>query len=136
MRLWDLFDKENGGDDGDVLRGRENDRGHGAQSDWLGYGERHDDREDPTDYWSPPAFPRRGMTTKELGEFQKAFTRHARGRIYGVGAEQYADEHQQQKFESYPVFRLIAEAQDEAADLINYATMIAIQLERIKEKYV
>ena len=135
MRLWDLFGKENGGDDGDVHGSREDDRKPGAQSDWLGYDERNADREDPTDYWSPPSFPRRGMTTKELAEFQKAFTRHARGRIYGVGAAQYAQT-ERQKFESYPVFRLIEEAQDEAADLINYATMIAIQLERIKEKYV
>lgn len=136
MKLWDLFNKENGGDDGDIHGSRENDRGPRSQSNWLGYNEWDVDSEDPADYWEPPAFPRRGMTTRELAQFQRDFTTHARGRILGVGAEQYADEHQQQKFESYPVFRLIVEAQDEAADLINYATMIAIQLERIKEKYV
>ena len=73
------------------------------------------------------------MTAKELAEFQAAFTRHARGRILGVGAAQYEDE-AGQKFEKYSTNRLIAEAQDELADLVNYAVMISISLQRIKEK--
>ena len=75
------------------------------------------------------------MTAKQLAEYQKKFTRHARGRILGVGAEQYADA-AGQKFEGYSVNRLISEMQDEMADVVNYAAMISIQLERLKEKYV
>lgn len=146
--LWELFEEEDSvfkkmksivelrnGNEGDVHRDRANDRGAGSESDWLGYGDRDSDRESATDYWAAPSFPGRGMTAKELAEYQKAFTRHARGRILGVGAEQYADE-AGQKFEGYSVNRLISEMQDEMADVVNYAAMISIQLERIKEKYV
>lgn len=73
------------------------------------------------------------MTAKELAEFQEAFTRHARSRILGVGAEQYQDE-QGQKFEKFPTSQLLSEAQDELADVVNYATMLAISLQRIKER--
>lgn len=74
------------------------------------------------------------MTSKELAEYQKSFTRHARGRILGVGAEQYSDK-AGQKFEGYSVSRLIGEMQDELADVVNYAAMISIQLERVRQRY-
>lgn len=129
--LWELFS----GDEGDVPGSGAVNRGAGSQSDWLGYTKRDFGGEDPADYWEPPSFPKRGMTSKDLAEYQKAFTRHARGRILGVGAEQYADQ-AGQRFETYSVNRLISEMQDELADVVNYAAMIAIQLERIKERYV
>lgn len=130
-RLWELFS----GDEGDVHGSGANDRGPGSESYWLGYSDGHTDREDTSDYWEPPSFPSRGMTAKQLADFQRDFTQYARGRILGVGAEQYSDG-VGQKFEGYSVNRLISEMQDEMADVVNYAAMISIQLERLKEKYV
>ena len=73
------------------------------------------------------------MTARELADFQRAFTRHARGRILGVGAEQYGNE-KGQRFETYSTKELIDESIDELADVVNYATMLAISLRRIQEK--
>jgi len=75
------------------------------------------------------------MTAKELAQYQKAFTRHARSRLLGIGAEQYS-EVKGQRFETYSINRLISEAQDELADVVNYAAMLAIALQRVKEKFV
>lgn len=125
----------NGGHGGSNEAGRTGGGKLGSQSDWLGFADGNPGSQDPGDYWKPPAFPVGGMTARQLSEFQSAFTRHARGRILGVGAEQYSDQ-QGQRFESYSIQRLISEAQDELADVVNYAAMLAIALQRVKEKFL
>lgn len=108
-------------------------RRSGSDDYWHGYSDGRSDREDSDTYWDAPGFPERGMTARELADFQRAFTRHARGRILGVGAEQYGNE-KGQRFETYSTKELIDESIDELADVVNYATMLAISLRRIQEK--
>ena len=89
---------------------------------------------DTTAYWRRPAAPVAGMTSKELAEHQKQFTTFARGRILGTGADQYTRE-SGQRFEGLSVKRIIEETQEEIADIVNYAAMLSILLDRIGEKF-
>lgn len=69
------------------------------------------------------------MTSQALYTYQREFTRYAARRLLGVGADQY-DEGDGQKFERMSVGELVDGLREELADIINYATMIDIQLQR------
>jgi len=73
------------------------------------------------------------MTTLDLALAQSEFTRYARTRITGVGAEQYDNGHSQ-KFEEMSVSELVTETLDELADVVNYCTFLAVQLQRLQQR--
>lgn len=82
-----------------------------------------------------PTPPPAGMTSQQLADYQKKFTAWSRERILTDGLRQY-DQGSQQAFESFTPIRLIDETQEELADIVNYATMLSIQLHRMREKLV
>ena len=82
-----------------------------------------------------PTPPPAGMTSKQLADYQKKFTAWSRVRILTDGLRQY-DQGSQQAFESYTPVQLIDETQQELADVVNYCTMLSIQLHRMRERLV
>lgn len=74
-----------------------------------------------------------GMTADDLFQYQRTFTHYAAKRLLGVGAQQY-DRGGEQKFERMTVDELVTGLREELADIINYATMIDIQLARWAER--
>lgn len=81
-------------------------------------------------YWRPPMIPQHGMSSRQLADHQKELSKYARGRILGVGAEQY-DDSTEQRFESMTLDELWTGAREEIADLINYLAMLDIRLGRM-----
>lgn len=79
-----------------------------------------------------PDTPAENMTSRQLAEFQEQFTRWARNRIVTDGVRQY-DRGSRQAFEDMNFPDLVVAAQEELADIVNYATMLAIQLDRLKQ---
>ena len=82
-----------------------------------------------------PTPPPAGMTSQQLADYQEQFTAWARARILTDGLRQY-DRGGQQAFESYSPVRLIDETEQELADIVNYCTMLSIQLHRMRERLV
>lgn len=76
------------------------------------------------------AWPPYGLTVRQLADGQKALAAYARWRLYGVGRDQY-DQGDHQKCEDMDIARLILEARDEIADLVNYLTFIDLRLDRM-----
>mgnify|MGYP000488625880 CR=1 FL=1 len=74
------------------------------------------------------------MTSEELAAYQEKFTAQARARVMGTGREQY-DRGSRQQFEDYTFTRLIDETKEELLDIVNYATMMAIRLDSIREQF-
>ncbi|MEU8780034.1 hypothetical protein [Streptomyces sp. NPDC048637] len=72
------------------------------------------------------------MTSDELADEVGHFIRQCRGRILGIGAEQY-EEGGRQKFETMPLVELVVYAREEAQDLAVYAAMLDIRLKRLEE---
>ncbi|MEU9058986.1 hypothetical protein AB0D13_08955 [Streptomyces sp. NPDC048430] len=72
------------------------------------------------------------MTSEELAENFGHFIRACRGRILGIGAEQYEDDNGQ-KFETMPLIELVTYAREEAQDLAVYAAMLDIRLKRLED---
>ncbi|MBK3559287.1 hypothetical protein JHN55_22730 [Streptomyces sp. MBT56] len=72
------------------------------------------------------------MTSEELADNFGHFMRACRGRILGVGAEQYEDDNGQ-KFETMPLVELVVYAREEAQDLAVYAAMLDIRLKRLED---
>lgn len=73
------------------------------------------------------------MTSEELArEVMKLATRAA-VRVQGTGTDQYLREDGTQEFEHMTPERLLEETIDEAADLISYATMTVIAVQRLIE---
>lgn len=71
------------------------------------------------------------MTSEELArEVMKLATRAA-VRVQGTGTDQYLREDGTQEFEHMTPERLLEETLDEAADLISYATMTALAVQRL-----
>lgn len=70
------------------------------------------------------------MTSSELAEHVMLLCEKAQERVLGVGADQYDDGIAGQRFESYTVDELLKEMQDELIDVINYAAMLSIMVER------
>lgn len=71
------------------------------------------------------------MTSEELADEVSDFIRACRGRVLGVGAEQY-DEGDSQTFERMPLAGLIQYAREEVQDLAVYAVMVDIRLKRLE----
>lgn len=80
---------------------------------------------------APPKTPPRGVDVGKLAEYQKELTDYARWRIIVKGADTYTDATGGQRFEEMDISQLAKEAQDEIADLINYATMLNINIQRM-----
>lgn len=72
------------------------------------------------------------MTSEELADEVGHFIRQCRGRILGIGAEQY-EEGGRQKFETMPLVELVVYAREEAQDLAVYAAMLDIRLKQLEE---
>ncbi|MDL5204934.1 MULTISPECIES: hypothetical protein [unclassified Streptomyces] len=72
------------------------------------------------------------MTSDELADEVGHFIRQCRGRILGIGAEQY-EEPEGQKFETMPLVELVTYAREEAQDLAVYAAMLDIRLKRLED---
>jgi hypothetical protein len=70
------------------------------------------------------------MTSEELADEVGHFIAECRGRILGIGAEQY-EEQDGQKFEKMPFPELLQYAREEAQDLAVYAAMLDIRLRRL-----
>lgn len=105
----------------------------GIDSDLRRHTRPHTDRASApvdNDHWDPPVTPKYGMTSRELADYQKQLATYARGRILGVGNEQY-DYGMFQKFENMTIDELWTGAREEIADLINYVTMLDIMLGRL-----
>jgi hypothetical protein len=72
------------------------------------------------------------MTSEELADEVSHFIGECRGRILGIGAEQY-EEPDGQKFEKMPLVELVVYAREEAQDLAVYAAMLDIRLKRLED---
>lgn len=70
-----------------------------------------------------------GMSVGDLVMAQAGFTRRARERISGVGADQYDGENAQ-AFEDMDIPRIVSELRAELLDAVNYLTFIDIHMER------
>ena len=79
-----------------------------------------------------PTAPGYGLTSTQLHGYQRMFTRWAADRILGVGREQY-DYGTIQKFERKDPEQLVEDLREELADIVNYAAMIDIQLQRLHD---
>ena len=73
------------------------------------------------------------MTSEQLANRVAAIIGHCTTRIKGIGAEQY-DKGKTQGFETMPLCELIDWAGEELEDIIVYAAMLHIRLNRIKEE--
>ena len=79
-----------------------------------------------------PTAPDENMTSQELAAFQQKFSEWSRQRIMTDGLRQY-DRGDRQAFEDLDFPTLITYAQEELADIVNYAAMLSIKLQRLKE---
>lgn len=70
------------------------------------------------------------MTSEQLADAVEAAIGACRGRVLGVGADQYDDGSGVQKFETLPAAELAAWLLEEADDLIVYAVMLRIRAAR------
>lgn len=105
--------------------------GDSAATGWDGVERRQrGPRESNVRLVRPPAY---GLSSEDLFNYQRTFTRYAANRLTSVGREQY-DRGSKQKFEDMTVTELVDGLREELADIVNYATMIDIQLVRWLEK--
>lgn len=72
------------------------------------------------------------MTSEELADHVAAAVDATRARVLGPGAEQYDDGSGVQKFERLPVPDLARWALEEIDDLMVYAVMLRIRIERLR----
>jgi len=73
------------------------------------------------------------VTSEELADQVESAVRAARGRVLGVGREQYDDGSGVQRFETLPMHELAEWLIEEADDLIAYAVMLRIRASRLVE---
>jgi len=71
-----------------------------------------------------------GVSTEELASFVEVLASRASSRVRGVGAEQYG-QGSLQKFETLTAAEITTELLDELADVVAYASMIAIRVARL-----
>lgn len=77
------------------------------------------------------------MTPENLADEVEATITRCRGRILGIGRDQYHDAATgRQKFEGMPFADLLDYADEEILDLINYAVMTRIRLRRLRTALV
>lgn len=73
-----------------------------------------------------------GISTEDFASFQECFANYAGSRIRGVGKRQYFDG-ERQRFEVYSPDELANEMLDELADVVNYASMLAVKVLKHKD---
>ncbi|MGW6535194.1 hypothetical protein ACWGBV_03050 [Streptomyces sp. NPDC055051] len=73
------------------------------------------------------------MTSEELADEVSDFIGQCRGRILGIGTDQYQEPDGRQKFETMPLVELVIYAREEAQDLAVYAAMLDIRLKKLEE---
>lgn len=73
------------------------------------------------------------MTSEDLANHVEAAIRRCRGRVTGIGNEQYS-EGEKQKFESMTPVELLEWALEEADDLIVYGVMTGIRINQILDQ--
>lgn len=71
------------------------------------------------------------MNSHELAEQVQILADAAKDRILTVGHEQYSDG-DQQKFEQLPLNELFAWLQEELQDVVSYAAMLSVRVERVR----
>jgi hypothetical protein len=71
------------------------------------------------------------VRSTELADAVEELIRECRERVMGVGDQQYS-EGDQQKFEGMPLTELFEWAFEEIDDVVVYAAMIRIRLQRVK----
>jgi hypothetical protein len=76
-----------------------------------------------------PIAPPYGMSSQDLWRYQRDFTDKAAMRLLSVGRDQY-DDGDHQRFENMGVDELVTGLREELLDVVNYCTMIDIQLQR------
>ena len=74
------------------------------------------------------------MTPEDLAYEVEDAIRYCRRRVLTVGANQYSEDEDRQKFEGMHPAELMEEALDEIDDLIVYAVMARIRIKDILEK--
>lgn len=75
------------------------------------------------------------VTSEELASEVEAAISRTRGRVLGVGDQQYS-QGDTQKFETMEVDELFAWMQEELDDVIVYAVMLGIRLRRTRDTFV
>lgn len=72
------------------------------------------------------------MNSPQLADEVTRYVEEARGRILGVGKDQYSTgaRDEDQRFETYPYPKLLDMFREELLDQINYAVMSLIRLDR------
>ena len=73
------------------------------------------------------------MTSEELAEFVTGEVERLRTRIMGVGKDQYEDG-DEQLFETMPLEQLFEYAREELDDIVVYALMTKIRLNRLEQQ--
>lgn len=73
------------------------------------------------------------MTSEEYADEVSAAVEAVRGRILGVGAEQYDDGTGVQRFEGRSLGDVVQDALEEVEDLVAYAVQMRIKLKKLKD---
>ncbi|WP_433224446.1 hypothetical protein [Microtetraspora malaysiensis] len=72
------------------------------------------------------------MTSEQLAKAVEQAIKNTRGRILGVGREQYELADGRQGFEDMSIRELLDWASEEAEDIIVYGVMLQIRIQRVK----
>lgn len=72
------------------------------------------------------------MKSQDLAEHVQIIADAAKNRILGVGNEQYSFG-EEQRFEGLPLTTLFDWMQEELQDVVSYATMLSIRIERVRK---
>lgn len=75
------------------------------------------------------------MTSEEHADAVEAIVASLRGRIMGVGADQYDDGSGVQRFENRPLGAILTDAVEEIDDLIVYAAQLRIRVTRLLDTF-
>ena len=73
------------------------------------------------------------MTSKELAHEVAATILACTDRVVGIGSKQYSFDDGSQKFENLDLPELYDMASEELEDIIAYAVMLRIRIQRLKE---
>lgn len=70
------------------------------------------------------------MKSEELAAQVRTTIEACEKRILGIGREQYEEDNEEQLFERLPIPKLVTMAEEELEDIIVYAVMLRIRLNR------
>jgi len=74
------------------------------------------------------------MTSEEFADRVENAVRAVRGRVLGVGQEQYDDGSGVQRFEGRSIDQILVDALEEVEDLIVYGVQMQIQINKLREE--